>query len=68
MVNADGRFDFCVADNIVLGEFLHAERVEGEVKPPADLGDAVHQSFKKFLDLGFLSSCATTTPYSSTFL
>lgn len=40
--NAEGDFYFGVADDIVFSEFLHAERVEGEVEPSAKSGDAVH--------------------------
>lgn len=45
LFNAEGGFYFGVADDIVFSEFLHAERVEGEVEPSAKSGDAVHQSF-----------------------
>ena len=41
LFNAEGGFYFGVADDIVFSEFLHAERVEGEVEPSAKFGDAV---------------------------
>ena len=45
LFDAEGGLDLGVADDIVFSEFLHAERVEGEVEPSAKSGDAVHQSF-----------------------
>ena len=57
--DAEGGFYFGVADDIVFGEFLHTERVEGEVEPTAKFGDAVHQSFWQTPDVGFLSHCLT---------
>lgn len=55
LFDAEGGFYFGVADDIVLSEFLHAERVEGE--PSAKFGDAVHQSFWQAPDMCFLSHC-----------
>ena len=55
--NAEGGFYLGVADDIVFGEFLHTERVEGEVEPTAKFGDAVHQSFWKVPDVGLFSHC-----------
>ena len=57
LLNAEGGFYFGVADDIVLSEFLHAERVKGEVEPSAKFGDAVHQSFWQAPDMRFLSHC-----------
>ena len=39
--DAESGLDLCIADDIVFSEFLHAERVEGEVEPTAKFGDAV---------------------------
>ena len=57
LFNAEGGFYFGVADDIVLSEFLHTERVEREVEPSAKFGDAVHQSFWQAPDVRFLSHC-----------
>ena len=57
LCDAEGGLDLGVADDIVFGEFLHAERLEGEVEPTAKFGDAVHQSFWQTPDVGFLSHC-----------
>ena len=57
MLNTQRGFDLGIADYIVLSEFLHAERIEGEVEPTAKFGDAVHQSFWQTPDVGFLSHC-----------
>ena len=59
LLDAEGGFYFGVADDIVFSEFLHAERVEGEVEvePSAKSGDAVHQSFGQAPDMCFLSHC-----------
>ena len=57
LLDAEGGFYFGVADDIVLSEFLHAERVEREVEPSAKSGDAVHQSFGQAPDMCFLSHC-----------
>lgn len=57
LLNAESGFYFGVADDIVFSEFLHAERVEGEVEPSAKFGDAVHQSFWQAPDVCFLSHC-----------
>lgn len=57
MGDAEGGFYLCVADDIVFSEFLHTERVEGEVEPTAKFGDAVHQSLWQAPDVGFLSHC-----------
>lgn len=42
LLNTKSGLDLGVADDIVFSEFLHAERVEGEVEPSAKSGDAVH--------------------------
>ena len=55
--DAEGGLDLGVADDIVFSEFLHAERVEGEVEPTAKFGDAVHQSFWQAPGMPFLSHC-----------
>ena len=57
LFDAEGGLDLGVADDIVFSEFLHAERVEGEVEPTAKFGDAVHQSFWQAPDMCFLSHC-----------
>ena len=57
LFNAESGFDLGVADDIVFSEFLHAERIEGEVEPTAKFGDAVHQSFWQAPDVCFLSHC-----------
>ena len=57
LCDAEGGFYLGVADDIVFGEFLHTERVEGEVEPTAKFGDAVHQSFWQAPDMRFLSHC-----------
>lgn len=57
MGDAEGGFYLGVADDIVFGEFLHTERVEGEVEPTAKFGDAVHQPLWQTPDVGFLSHC-----------
>ena len=57
LFDTEGGLDFGVADDIVFSEFLHAERVEGEVEPSAKFGDAVHQSFWQAPDVRFLSHC-----------
>ena len=57
LCDAEGGLDLGVADDIVFSEFLHAERVEGEVEPTAKFGDAVHQSFWQAPDMCLLSHC-----------
>lgn len=57
LCDAEGGLDLGVADDIVFGEFLHAEWVEGEMEPTAKFGDAVHQPFWQAPDVGFLSHC-----------
>lgn len=57
LFDAEGGFDLGVADDIVFSEFLHTERVEGEVEPSAKFRDAVHQSFGQAPDMRFLSHC-----------
>ena len=53
--HAQGGLDLGVGDHVVLGEFLHALRVQGQVKHVTNLGKAVHQAAGDAPDMRLLA-------------
>ena len=56
-VDIERSLDLGIAHHVVLSKFLHAERVQRKMEPPAYFGNTVHQALGQTPDMGLLSHC-----------